>query len=168
MGRSLVAIESAEDGFVALCDCGTSTHVVTIVKDAAGEWIPTPMEFAFTCDGCLSSHWVVLLAMDAEADEARRLAAEAAPPEPAKPKGRCHRCNQLGLASTVTVGTIVTTAMGASGFYDEAGAYHYHDPNRQTSEFSCSQGHRWTEQRQAPCLSCDFGRDFETEIRYAD
>lgn len=56
----LVAGKAVEDGFLAVCDCGTETHVVTVLTDADGRPIPTPLEQAFTCDGCSTAHWFTI------------------------------------------------------------------------------------------------------------
>jgi hypothetical protein len=79
-----------------------------------------------------------------------------------KPKGRCPFCNVDGIKSRVNVGGSMSTAMGANGYYDEEGKYHYHDPNKRSTEYSCSQGHRWIESRSSPCSHCDFGHEKPT------
>lgn len=63
--RSLVNVEYAEGGFLALCDCAISTHVVVAVLDEHGQEIRElakvgKIEAAFTCDGCGTSHWFTM------------------------------------------------------------------------------------------------------------
>lgn len=66
--------------------------------------------------------------------------------------GRCSRCNEEGMKSTVTGGDVGwSTLMYCAPFYDEEGQRHSHDMNHTTYEFRCSQGHHWTEQTQAGC-----------------
>ena len=64
-GRSIVAAKAVDDGFLAVCDCGVETHVITVNKARD----PTPMEFAFTCDGCGTSHWFTIKPRWPEHDE---------------------------------------------------------------------------------------------------
>jgi hypothetical protein len=52
----VVAVKVVEDGFLSVCDCGIETHVVTVAEDRR----PTPLEFAYTCDGCGESHWFTI------------------------------------------------------------------------------------------------------------
>ncbi len=66
----------------------------------------------------------------------------------------CRTCASEGLKSTVTPGPTFTTDMLCQPFYDEAGLYHDHDANLQSTEYWCSRGHRWTEQRHAKCPTC--------------
>jgi hypothetical protein len=57
--RSLEHVELAEGGFLAFCDCGTPTLV--LLTTAEGTSLPPvdiPLQdLAFTCEGCLSTHW---------------------------------------------------------------------------------------------------------------
>jgi hypothetical protein len=69
----------------------------------------------------------------------------------------CQECKKEGKKSRVYVGGGMTTLMGVSSFYDEEGRYHMHDPNTTTTDFSCSNGHRWTESRRNPCW-CEEGK----------
>lgn len=60
MARSLehVALAITEDGspvLSCLCDCGTNTHVKVIISEQAQS-----AAFAYTCDGCTTSHWLTL------------------------------------------------------------------------------------------------------------
>jgi hypothetical protein len=82
-------------------------------------------------------------------------------------KGRCHRCNEEGLRSRVQVGSQTSTLMANVGWYDEDGHYHYHDMNRRTVQYSCSNGHAWSESKASPCgaANCTFGSE-EPTITY--
>lgn len=51
--RSLLDIRLTENGFIATCDCATTTEVV--IGDL--DHITETAEFPFTCDGCNSTHW---------------------------------------------------------------------------------------------------------------
>jgi hypothetical protein len=62
MNRSLesasFAVNSAgEPALTLLCDCGTVTEVVVAgVQEIHG----AVQEFAYTCDGCQTSHWITV------------------------------------------------------------------------------------------------------------
>lgn len=64
---------------------------------------------------------------------------------------KCPECVKLGKRSTVTPGMSMTTCMGWSpGYYDEDGKWiESEDPNIHTTEYSCSNGHRWGVQTRA-------------------
>lgn len=76
---------------------------------------------------------------------------------------KCAQCVEEGLTSRVFPGGAFRTSMGWSTFYDESGAYHSHDPNWTTHEFTCSNGHRWGESsiRQCPADGCTWAEDHE-------
>ena len=61
----------------------------------------------------------------------------------------CPQCKEVGLKSTVYPG--ITTAMYCQPFYDEDGNFHDHGDNTATSEYSCSNGHKWTESPKGKC-----------------
>lgn len=44
--------------FAFACDCGIVTAVV--VEALAADDPTETLEFAFTCDGCISNHWVTV------------------------------------------------------------------------------------------------------------
>lgn len=49
--RSIVRVQLAEDGIEVWCDCAT----ITVLQF---DGVPDkPVEAAFTCDGCQSTHW---------------------------------------------------------------------------------------------------------------
>ena len=65
-----------------------------------------------------------------------------------KKKPICKQCEKQGQKYSVTDSTYgVTTCAGITpGYWDEEGKYHKPvDPNTTTYEYSCSNGHRWTE-----------------------
>ena len=74
---------------------------------------------------------------------------------------RCPQCVQEDQTSRCFKGNrTVTTAMaGVQRYWDEAGVYHSHDPNRSTSTFHCSRGHRWTITTRQQCPACSFGKE---------
>jgi hypothetical protein len=51
----------------------------------------------------------------------------------------------------VSVGMSMTTLMYCAPFYDEAGRFHSHNPNTTTTQYSCSNGHRWSESVKPKC-----------------
>lgn len=58
-GRSLINATVAVNGdgepvITCVCDCGEVTEVVIVGPLAAGE-------FAYTCDGCQTSHWITAI-----------------------------------------------------------------------------------------------------------
>ena len=63
----------------------------------------------------------------------------------------CSECLELGLKSKVYVGCGSTTLAYSEPFYDEDGRYHNHNPNITTTEYSCSNGHKWTESSNYRC-----------------
>lgn len=83
----------------------------------------------------------------------------------------CEKCKQAGLASRVYPPTAsVVTCMSHQPFYDEAGAYHSHDPNRRSEAWSCSNGHRWrhTYQRACPKTDCAWNATRRDETVWED
>lgn len=84
----------------------------------------------------------------------------------------CPKCKELGLKSTVTSYGSMSTLMGYPTYYDEDGNVHQHDSNRVTSDYRCSEGHRFISERKgSPCPSypknCDFSGG-EEKIRIID
>lgn len=77
---------------------------------------------------------------------------------------KCAECEKAGLKSIVNVPNgSFSTCMMEHRFYDEDGRYHFHDPNRRTSEWSCSNGHRWVDVRwsRCPAQGCDWNAENE-------
>ena len=94
----------------------------------------------------------------------------AAPKHAVKLKGRCSRCNEEGLRSTVSGGhSIWSTCMGSYPYWDEEGRHHSHDPNWNGTSYGCSNGHSWKEQWLTRCgvLGCDYGEG-SLEVDYRD
>lgn len=67
---------------------------------------------------------------------------------------KCLTCQKEGKKSMVYIGISTSTCMGIQEYYDEEGRYHYHDPNYITANYSCSNGHTWSEARKKECPSC--------------
>ena len=57
----------------------------------------------------------------------------------------CPQCKKLGKRSRVYCGVSIVTCIGYTPYYDEDGNYHQNDPNKTTTEYSCSHGHFWSE-----------------------
>lgn len=51
-----------------------------------------------------------------------------------------------------------TTLMCGQSFYDGDGKYHVHDPNSIRTDYSCSNGHRWTDSCRDECW-CGWGKE---------
>ena len=64
---------------------------------------------------------------------------------------RCGLCMVDNKKSKIEIGPSHMTQMGIKRFYDEEGWYHVHDPNIETTNYYCSNGHEWTEQNQNKC-----------------
>lgn len=71
---------------------------------------------------------------------------------------KCPTCKDLGVKSRVYPGMSYATCMGWQPYYDEDGQYHSHDPNTTTTDYTCSNGHEWTNSQVPPCPSCLYGR----------
>jgi len=72
---------------------------------------------------------------------------------------KCPVCEKEELKSFVYPGMSTSTLMYCSPYYDEDGKYHSHDANTHTTQYSCSNGHNWSESSTGICPSCDFGKD---------
>lgn len=57
---------------------------------------------------------------------------------------KCKECENTGLSSVVYEGLSSCTAAYYEPFYDEGGNRHNHDANERTTNYSCSNGHKWT------------------------
>ena len=55
----------------------------------------------------------------------------------------CNQCRDEGKRSKVYPGVSTRTLMWAQPYYDEVGRYHHNDPNTTTTEYTCSNRHRW-------------------------
>ena len=58
-------------------------------------------------------------------------------------KMKCPKCEEEGKRSKVYVGGSSSTLLGWTPYYDEDGNYHNNDPNRITTNYSCSEGHNF-------------------------
>lgn len=84
----------------------------------------------------------------------------------------CPKCQERGLKSIIHVGHTMTTLMGYFGYYDEEGNYHHHDRNRKTTDYNCSNGHKFIGIKHGtPCPSypnnCDFDGG-EEELKFIE
>ncbi len=59
----------------------------------------------------------------------------------------CLECQKEGKKSKLYIGTSLVTCMGFTPYYDEDGVYQHNDPNTTTTDYSCSNGHAWTERK---------------------
>jgi hypothetical protein len=66
----------------------------------------------------------------------------------------CKQCAQENESSCVIIEGTESTCAGFFPFYDEHGAYHSHDPNRHTTTYRCTRGHRWQERQRVKCPAC--------------
>lgn len=71
---------------------------------------------------------------------------------------KCPFCEEEGKTSKVYVGIGSSTLMAHSPYYDENGQFHMHDPNTHTGNYTCSNGHAWSDSEIRGCSSCDYGR----------
>ena len=58
---------------------------------------------------------------------------------------KCPICIQLELKSTLNVGSSWSTVMNWQPYYDEEGNYHDDDPNTITTDYRCSNDHKFAE-----------------------
>ena len=70
----------------------------------------------------------------------------------------CPECKKEGLKSRVYVGPSTSTLMYCEPFYDEDGKLHIHDLNMRTTNYSCSNGHTWSENHSGKCW-CGWGKE---------
>lgn len=68
----------------------------------------------------------------------------------------CLDCAKENKKSTLYPGMTQTYDVYIQPYYDESGNYHYH-PAGTNTEYSCSNGHRFTKTHYAKCRSCDYG-----------
>lgn len=70
----------------------------------------------------------------------------------------CKQCLKEGLISKLYPPQVFeSTLMSSQPFYDESGVYHDHDGNTTFGDWSCSNGHKWTQVKKSKCPSCDWG-----------
>jgi len=63
----------------------------------------------------------------------------------------CKKCQEDGKESFVLLGTSVSTAAYFQSFYDNNGAFHGHDGNVLKTEYTCTNGHTWSEVHRNSC-----------------
>ena len=63
----------------------------------------------------------------------------------------CPQCKKEGKKSMVYPYVAFKTLMYCAPFYDPEGRFHIHDSNVTTTEYSCSNGHEWTEKTSGEC-----------------
>ena len=73
----------------------------------------------------------------------------------------CPKCKTEGKKSTISIGHSMVTCAYYQPYYDEEGAYHYHDSNVRSTVYNCSNGHTMTVRDQKLCPNCDFGKNFQ-------
>lgn len=56
---------------------------------------------------------------------------------------KCPECAAQDQRSRIYPGCTVVTAMCTDYYYDEDGVFHHHDPNVRSTDYTCSNGHRW-------------------------
>jgi hypothetical protein len=74
----------------------------------------------------------------------------------------CPVCEQLETPSTLYVSRFSrTTDMCIETFYDPSGEFHYHDPNRSSRHWHCSNKHEgWiSDSKRCSAPGCTFGED---------
>jgi hypothetical protein len=57
----------------------------------------------------------------------------------------CPFCRDQGLKSSVYMEGCQTTLLATYAYWDENGTYHYHNPNKTSCQYRCSNGHEWSE-----------------------
>ncbi len=61
---------------------------------------------------------------------------------------KCPECAKEGKRSRITVAPGgFCTLMATHQWYDEDGNFHFNDPNKTTRNYSCSNGHKWSERK---------------------
>jgi len=77
---------------------------------------------------------------------------------------KCPRCVAEGRKSYVSIFPDVVTAAYYPPFYDEDGVYHHHDYNQRRRDYTCSNGHEWSEiiLRPCPAPGCAWTNETET------
>jgi hypothetical protein len=80
---------------------------------------------------------------------------------------QCPICSSAGQSSKVYPGATFVTAMAWQPYYDEAGKYHDHDPNGNTTHYRCSLGHEFEVTAYQQCW-CGHGRPSKVQIKDSD
>lgn len=69
----------------------------------------------------------------------------------------CKLCKQEGETSRLFSDGSMVTLIAFSSYWDEQGRKHSHNPNKYTTGYHCSRGHRYGEVSLEVCPSCDYG-----------
>ncbi len=64
---------------------------------------------------------------------------------------KCPQCVEQGKSSCCYERSMLKTLMSCVPFYDADGKRHYHDLNHETRNYSCSNGHQWSEKVESTC-----------------
>lgn len=63
----------------------------------------------------------------------------------------CAACQKDNKKSIVHSGISMSTMISCPSFFDEEGRQHKHDTNKRTTDYHCSEGHRWGADSYMPC-----------------
>lgn len=74
----------------------------------------------------------------------------------------CIYCIEEGKESVVYPGSTWGTMMASVPYYDKNGVYHDHGPNTYTTDYSCSNGHRWKVERNRNSITTKRLKDIKT------
>lgn len=66
----------------------------------------------------------------------------------------CPVCKDQNRTSTVISGGTEMTCVGFFPYHDAQGVLHVHNPNKHTTLYSCSNGHKFVHSYYADCPSC--------------
>lgn len=79
---------------------------------------------------------------------------------------KCEKCVEEGRKSRIyEPGGGATTLAYYAPYYDEEGTRHIHDGNTTTSEWSCSNGHKWSFRTRSGCPQGDYEGMSEVTFR---
>lgn len=77
---------------------------------------------------------------------------------------KCPLCLEQEVTSSLREHGVTQTMLGGDfTTYDEAGKKHHHDPNKSTTNYTCSRGHGFVVKRRAACW-CGWGQS-DIEVR---
>jgi len=82
---------------------------------------------------------------------------------------KCPLCIEEGKTSTLREHGLSRTMLGGNfSTHDEDGKRHHHNPNRVTTNYTCSKGHGFVVKRRTPCW-CGWGaKDIEVKAYVPD
>lgn len=73
----------------------------------------------------------------------------------------CEECKKNKQRSLSYPGGSTSTLLGFQPYFDEDGKYHNHDPNKITTYYNCSNGHKWVNSYVQSCW-CGWPDKIET------